>query len=71
MRVETSKVPRGVIDLQLFGTDEMIPVKARVAWSKKVGLFKHQVGLEFCELDQPTSQKLTALASNNRLRRYV
>ena len=46
-------------------------VNAKVAWSKRIGLFKHDVGFEFVDVDAKLAQKLTSLAMLSRVQRTI
>lgn len=71
MRVVCRKVPRGEMDIILYGPDEPTKVRARVAWWKRTGLFKYEAGFQFLDVDETMARKLTSLASSGRRRRTM
>ncbi len=71
MRVLTRKPPKGEIHIELRGLGDTITLVAQVAWSKKIGLLKYEVGLVFLNVTPERVQKLTNLAMNNRLRKLA
>jgi hypothetical protein len=71
MRVLCHRVPRGQVEIYLL--DNQLPgrLMAEVSWSKRVGLFKFEVGLRFENLTPSMSQCLTSIAAANRQRRVM
>lgn len=49
MRVISRSVPEGEVTVHLGDGDSSIALRATVAWSRKVGLFKHMLGIEFVD----------------------
>ena len=50
------------ISLTIDGLDGPIEVRGKVAWARRAGFFKHEVGVEFDELGTGVSRALAALA---------
>lgn len=72
MRVASRRVPAaGVLDVSLFGVGETISLKARVAWKRRTGLLKHEVGFQFVDVSPELARKLTNLATTCRMRRAL
>ncbi|MHC4908262.1 MAG: PilZ domain-containing protein [Planctomycetota bacterium] len=69
MRLISRRVPLGEFDIQLIATGETMHLKGRVAWSRRVFLFKHEMGIEFIDVEPRLAKKLTRLAMNCRVRR--
>jgi hypothetical protein len=68
VRVKCSRPPTGTIDLEIFDTSEVIVIRSEVVWTKRVGLFKHQAGLRFGQMEASVQQRLARLATDNRYR---
>ncbi len=72
MRVLCRRVPAGEkLDIELVAAGELLRMKARVAWSRRIGLFKHEVGFQFLDVTPELARKLTAIATTGRMRRTV
>jgi hypothetical protein len=72
MRIVCRRVPpAGQLVIALHGIDETFKVKARVAWKKRIGLLKHEVGFQFLDVSPQLSRKLTNLATTCRMRRAM
>jgi hypothetical protein len=50
------------LELELDGIDTKIRVKARIAWVRRTGLRRHEIGLEFIDPAPGTRAALAALA---------
>ncbi|UCD75044.1 MAG: PilZ domain-containing protein [Phycisphaerales bacterium] len=70
-RVMCRRVPKGAVILELVGAGGVFRLKAHVAWSRKIGLFKYEVGFEFDDVPPDVARKLTTLATDHRTRRAV
>ena len=71
MRVQCAKVPKGPVPVRLMGYSESLTLQAEVAWSKRRGFRKHEVGLRFVCVDPATAERLTRMSTNNRMRRVM
>ncbi len=58
---------RGRHELTLFDRDGGVRVEAEVRWSRRLGLWKHEVGLQFLNVPSDIAAKLKRLFSKNRL----
>jgi hypothetical protein len=70
-RVACKKMPPKECEVMLFGVGEAVKVKARLAWKKKVGLFKHHIGFEFLDVSPELKSQLTRMATSCRMRRAL
>ncbi len=52
-------------EIKLFDSHVGVRIKAKVRWSKRHGLWKHEIGLEFLSVPPDVAAKLTALATKN------
>src|SRR5688572_23729885 len=59
--------------IQVFLNGYQLPGKliAELAWTKKVGLRKLEVGLRFVDVSPEVAQTLTAIAASNRFRTAI
>jgi hypothetical protein len=71
MRVLCRKVPRGRLEVKLLENELPGRLTGEVAWSRRVGLFKYEVGVRFDNMSPEIAQRLTAIAGANRLRRVM
>ena len=71
MRIGSRRVPKGDFVVCIRGYDIAVVVTGRLAWQKKVGLFRHELGVEFIDLTEEMSRQLNSLAMNHRQRRVI
>ena len=53
----------------LEGLGGTLGMKSRVVWIKRNGMFRHEIGFEFMDVDPDLARKLTQMAMANRRRR--
>ena len=58
---------RGRHEITLFDRDGGVRVEAEVRWSRRLGLWKHEVGLQFLNVPSDIAVQLTTLVSKNRI----
>jgi hypothetical protein len=68
MRVLSRKPRARDIDVKLVGADISLTVRAKVAWSQRLGFRRHEVGLTFLDVDPSTAQLLSRISSTHRAR---
>jgi hypothetical protein len=71
MRVRSRKAFR-VGDVRVIvieGLGGTLGMKSRIVWIKRNGMFRHEVGFEFMDVDPDLARKLTQMAMANRRRR--
>ena len=66
MRISCRRIPFDATQIVLRGVGNPIMLKARMAWHKRIGLFKHEVGFEFIDVTPQQKQQLTSLATVGR-----
>jgi hypothetical protein len=69
MRVLAVKPRSGQLDVRLVEATVSLTVRAKVAWAKRLGFRRYEVGLTFLEVDQNTAQLLTRISAAHRARR--
>lgn len=58
---------KGRHELTLFDRDGGVRVEAEVRWTRRLGLFKHEMGLQFVNVPPDIAAKLKRLFSKNRI----
>ncbi len=58
---------RGWHVMRLFDRDGDVHVDVEVRWSRRLGLFKHEIGLKFLRVPPDIATKLTTLIFKNRI----
>ncbi|HWB20611.1 MAG TPA: PilZ domain-containing protein [Phycisphaerales bacterium] len=71
MRVEGKKPRTPTVIVQLQAENAQLTLRARVAWTKRLGFFRHEIGLEFVDVDTETNRILTEIAMKYRNRRAI
>jgi len=71
MRVICRRVPKLMTSVQIEGYPMPQPLQARVTWTRRVGLFRHEVGLQFVDVAPQLASILAKIAGCNRLRRVM
>ncbi len=59
---------RGRHELTLFDRDGGVRVEAEVRWSRRLGLWKHEIGLQFFNVSSDIAVQLTTLFSKHRIK---
>ena len=63
MRVVCRKPPAGDVDVTLNTEFDPITVRAKVIWSRRLGLRKHETGMVFIDLSPEASRFLATLST--------
>jgi hypothetical protein len=71
MRVETRTVPRGPQRIELYALDKSLQVRGRVAWTRSLGGFRHEVGIAFTSVSRRKARELDALAKRDHGRSFL
>ena len=58
---------RGWHVIRLFDRDGDVHIDVEVRWSRRHGLWKHEIGLQFLNVQSDIAAKLTALIFKNRI----
>jgi hypothetical protein len=70
-RILTRERIAGLIEFRIFDSAESIIVTAEVLWTRRIGLFKREIGLRFVDLSPEIAAGLTRLATSHRDRRSI
>ena len=71
MRVMCRRIPKLMTQVQIDGFPMPQPLHAKVTWARRVGLFRHEVGLQFVDVTPQLASVLAKVAGCNRLRRVM
>jgi hypothetical protein len=64
MRVQGTRRLRGTLDVVIYNNHgPHVKIQARVAWTKRIGFFKHMSGLEFIDLPSSVASELARIAT--------
>ena len=67
VRLLSRRKLRGWHVLTLFDRDGDVHIDVEVRWSRRLGLFKHEIGLQFLKVPPDITAKLTTLIFKNRI----
>jgi len=62
MRVLGTRRRQGELDLTLWGEDLKLALRARVAWSRRLGFRRHEIGLALLEVDETVAELLSRVS---------
>jgi hypothetical protein len=71
MRVLTRRVPAEAVKVRIEGYEFPGELIAEVAWTKRLSMFKREVGFRFLSISPEVAQVLTSIAAVNRFRRAI
>jgi hypothetical protein len=71
MLVQARTAPQGIISVEITDRNTTLYVTAEVVWTKRVGLFKKQMGLRFIDVPSDVASKLTRIAQARSRQSYV
>ena len=71
MRIRCRQAPRGIFPVRVCGLGGELVVRARVAWVKRNGLFKREVGLQFVDVTPDVARHLAQMAMSSRRQRTM
>jgi len=71
MKIRCRKVRRDVVDVHIWGLGSELTVKGRIVWSKRIGFFKHEAGVQFLDMTPELVRKVTTMGMTNRDRRAI
>ncbi len=71
MRVLCTRRHEGKIGTTLWGGDLKLALGARVAWSRRLGFRRHEIGLTFLGVDEGVADLLSRISADHRARRLI
>ncbi len=67
VRLLSRRKLRGWHVIRLFDRDDDVHIDVEVRWSRRLGLWKHEIGLRFLNVTSDIAVQLTTLVSRNRI----
>ena len=71
MRVLATRSRFGKFDVSLRGSDIGLTLRCNVAWSRRLGFRRHEIGLAFISVDESVAGILARIAANHRARQVI
>ncbi len=71
MRVMCVRVPTEQFEANLDDPEGSVAVKGEVAWSRRVSIRKHEVGVRFLDVTPELVRALSRVSFNHRMRRSM
>ncbi len=71
MRVLCTRGRGGEIGLTLWGGDLKLALRARVAWTHRLGFRRHEIGLTLLDVDERVADLLSRISADHRARMVV
>jgi hypothetical protein len=71
MRILATRPQAGAFDVRLRGADVSLTLRVKVAWARRLGFRRHEVGLSFLDVDESVAQLLSRISATHRLRSAV
>ncbi|MEE8238119.1 MAG: PilZ domain-containing protein [Gammaproteobacteria bacterium] len=71
MRVLCTRPRLGTTDIDIRGGDYSLKLRTKVAWSRRLGFRRHEIGLTFLDVDEELATVLSRISSDHRARRQT
>jgi len=71
MRVLCKRPHQGTLEVRLRASQYSLALSGQVAWSKRLGFRRHEIGVQFVDLDDDTSHILSRISASYRMRRAL
>ncbi len=71
MRVLATRYRVGKLDVRLRGGDVSLTLRTNVAWSRRLGFRRHELGLAFIDVDENAAGILARIAADHRARQVI
>jgi len=71
MRVLSTRPLLGMRDIGLRGGDFSVKLSTKVAWSRRLGFRRHEIGLTFLDVDEELASMLSRISSDHRARSAI
>jgi hypothetical protein len=71
MRVLSTRPHAGAFDVRIQGADVSLTVRVKVAWARRLGFRRHELGLSFVDVDEDTVKILSRISASHRARAAV
>ena len=71
MRVLATRSREGKLEVRLWAGDVILSLRSDVAWCRRLGFRRHEIGIAFIEVDDNKAGILTKIAADHRARHEV
>lgn len=71
MRILSKRPLKDLVKAKVWAFDFCMTLDTRVAWSNRLGFRRHEIGLEFINVDEPVSKILGRISALHRMRRAI
>ena len=71
MRILCKRPLKSLVKAKVWAFDFSMTIDARVAWSNRLGFRRHEIGLEFLNVDESASKILGRISASHRMRRAI
>lgn len=71
MRILSKRQLEDIVKAKVWAYDFSMTLDTRVAWSNRLGFRRHEIGLEFINIDDSISKILGRISALHRMRRAI
>jgi len=71
MRVLCTRPRLGMMDVGLRGSDFSVKLSTKVAWCRRLGFRRHEIGLTFIDVGEDLATMLSRISSDHRARSAI
>ena len=71
MRILSKRQLVDIVKAKVWAYDFSMTLETRVAWTKRLGFRRHEIGLEFINIDDSISKILGRISALHRMRRAI
>lgn len=71
MRVLCKRPQQGSLEVCLRVSQYTMTLTGQVVWSKRLGFRRHEIGVQFVDVDDDTTQVLSRISASYRMRRAL
>ncbi len=71
MRVLSTRPVLGIKDVGLRGGEFSVKLTTKVAWSRRLGFRRHEIGLAFLDVDEELATMLSRISRDHRARSAI
>ena len=71
MRILSKRPLSGMVKAKVWAFDFSMTLDTRVAWSNRLGFRRHEIGVEFTNIDEQVSKILGRISALHRMRRAI
>ncbi len=71
MRVLCKRRREGPLELRLWAFQFSMSLDGQVVWTKQLGFRRHEIGVQFLNVDDDTSKILSRISAIHRMRRAI